>query len=147
MKIGVVGAGYVGLTTGICLASLKHKISIFDVDEEKLEQIRKKNLPFFEKGLEEILEKVISTDYLIPQNDVNKLVSETDGCFICVGTPTKNNSIDLTQIINSVKAITESIKDNQKKNYKIIIRSTMHPGRSQGVTSGPSHRKIIILFN
>ena len=57
MKIGVVGAGYVGLTTGICLASLKHKISIFDVDEEKLEQIRKKNLPFFEKGLEEILEK------------------------------------------------------------------------------------------
>ena len=133
MKIGVVGAGYVGLTTGICLASLKHKISIFDVDEEKLEQIRKKNLPFFEKGLEEILEKVISTDYLIPQNDVNKLVSETDGCFVCVGTPTKNNSIDLTQIINSVKAITESIKDNQKKNYKIIIRSTIIPTTSKNV--------------
>ena len=133
MKIGVVGAGYVGLTTGICLASLKHKISIFDVDEEKLEQIRKKNLPFFEKGLEEILEKVISTDYLIPQNDVNKLVNETDGCFICVGTPTKNNSIDLTQIINSVKAITESIKDNQKKNYKIIIRSTIIPNTSKNV--------------
>ena len=133
MKIGVVGAGYVGLTTGICLASLKHKISIFDVDEEKLEQIRKKNLPFFEKGLEEILEKVISTGDLIPQNDINKLVNETDGCFICVGTPTKNNSIDLTQIINSVKAITESIKDNQKKNYKIIIRSTIIPNTSKNV--------------
>ena len=133
MKIGVVGAGYVGLTTGICLASLKHKISIFDVDEEKLEQIRKKNLPFFEKGLQEILEKVVSTGDLIPQNDVNKLVNETDGCFICVGTPTKNNSIDLTQIINSVKAITESIKDNQKKNYKIIIRSTIIPNTSKNV--------------
>ena len=133
MKIGVVGAGYVGLTTGICLASLKHKISIFDVDEEKLEQIRKKNLPFFEKGLQEILEKVISTGDLIPQNDVNNLVSETDGCFICVGTPTKNNSIDLTQITNSVKAIAESIKDNQKKNYKIIIRSTIIPNTSKNV--------------
>ena len=133
MKIGVVGAGYVGLTTGICLASLKHKIIIFDVDEGKLEQIRRKNLPFFEKGLEEILEKVVSTDYLTPQNDVNKLVNETDGCFICVGTPTKNNSIDLTQIINSVKAITESIKDNQKKNYKIIIRSTIIPNTSKNV--------------
>ena len=133
MKIGVVGAGYVGLTTGICLASLKHKISIFDVDEGKLEQIRRKNLPFFEKGLEEILEKVVSTDYLTPQNDVNKLVNETDGCFICVGTPTKNNSIDLTQITNSVKAITESIKDNQKKNYKIIIRSTIIPTTSKNV--------------
>ena len=133
MKIGVVGAGYVGLTTGICLASLKHKISIFDVDEEKLEQIRKKNLPFFEKGLQEILEKVVSTGDLIPQNDVNKLVNETDGCFICVGTPTKNNSIDLTQIINSVKVITESIKNNQKKNYKIIIRSTIIPNTSKNV--------------
>ena len=133
MKIGVVGAGYVGLTTGICLASLKHKIIIFDVDEGKLEQIRKKNLPFFEKGLQEILEKVISTGDLIPQNDVNKLVNETDGCFICVGTPTKNNSIDLTQITNSVKVITESIKNNQKKNYKIIIRSTIIPNTSKNV--------------
>jgi len=133
LKIGVVGAGYVGLTTGICLASLKHKIIIFDVDEGKLEQIRKKNLPFFEKGLQEILEKVISTGDLIPQNDVNKLVNETDGCFICVGTPTKNNSIDLTQITNSVKVITESIKNNQKKNYKIIIRSTIIPNTSKNV--------------
>ena len=103
MKIGIIGSGYVGLTTGICLASLKHKISIFDTDGGKLEQIRKKNLPFIEKGLQEILEKVISTGDLIPQNDVNKLVSETDGCFICVGKPTKNNSIDLTQIIDAVK--------------------------------------------
>ena len=133
MKIGVIGAGYVGLTTGICLASLKHEISIFDIDEEKLEQIRKKNLPFFEKGLQEILEKVISVGYLIPQNDVSKLVNATDGCFICVGTPTKNNSIDLTQITNSIKAIIESIKDNQKKNYKIIIRSTMIPNTSKNV--------------
>jgi len=133
LKIGVVGAGYVGLTTGICLASLKHKIIIFDVDEGKLEQIRKKNLPFFEKGLQEILEKVVSTGDLIPQNDINKLVNETDGCFICVGTPTKNNSIDLTQIINSVKVITESIKNNQKKNYKIIIRSTIIPNTSKNV--------------
>lgn len=133
MKIGIIGAGYVGLTTGICLASLKHKISIFDLDEEKLKKIRERKLPFFEKGLEEILEKVISTGDLIPQNDVNELVNQTDGCFICVGTPTKNNTIDLTQIINSVKSITESIKTNQKKNYNIIIRSTIIPNTSRNV--------------
>jgi len=133
LKIGIIGAGYVGLTTGICLASLKHKISIFDLDEEKLKKIRERKLPFFEKGLEEILEKVISTGDLIPQNDVNELVNQTDGCFICVGTPTKNNTIDLTQIINSVKSITESIKTNQKKNYNIIIRSTIIPNTSRNV--------------
>ena len=47
MKIGIIGAGYVGLTTGICLASLKHEISIFDLDEEKIKQINNKKLPFF----------------------------------------------------------------------------------------------------
>jgi len=131
MKIGVIGSGYVGLTTGICLASLEHKIFIYDVDEEKLEKIKEKKLPFFERGLEEILEKVISSEKLLPQNNLDSLVKETDGCFICVGTPTENNSIDLSQIINSVNAVTESIKNNKKQNYKIIIRSTITPNTSK----------------
>ena len=58
MKIGIIGVGYVGLTTAICLASMKHEISIFDINEEKIKQIREKKLPFFEKGLQEILENV-----------------------------------------------------------------------------------------
>ena len=96
MRIGVVGSGYVGLTTGICLASLKHDIFIYDLDKEKLDNIKNAKLPFFERGLEEILEEVISSEKLVPQEDLDDLVNETDGCFICVGTPTKNNSIDLT---------------------------------------------------
>ena len=39
MKIGIIGVGYVGLTTAICLASMKHEISIFDINEEKIKQI------------------------------------------------------------------------------------------------------------
>ena len=133
MNIGVVGAGYVGLTTGICLSSLDHKITIFDLDEKKLNKISERKLPFFEKGLGEILEHVIDKKNLIPQNSMNELVKNTDGCFICVGTPTKNNSIDLTQIINSVKSVTESIVNNQKNNYKIIIRSTIVPNTSKEI--------------
>ena len=49
MKIGVMGVGYVGLSTAICLASMKHEISILDINEEKIKQIREKTLPFFEK--------------------------------------------------------------------------------------------------
>ena len=131
MKIGIIGAGYVGLTTGICLASLGHKISIHDIDEEKLKKIKDKKLPFFERGLQEILEKVVSSGDLISEKDLENLVKNTDGCFVCVGTPTKNNSIDLTQITNSIKAITELIKNNDKKNYKIIIRSTIVPNTSK----------------
>jgi len=64
---------------------------------------------------------------------LDDLIKETDGCFICVGTPTKNNSIDLTQIINSIESITEAIKHNSKKGYKIIIRSTIIPNTSRDV--------------
>lgn len=133
LKIGIIGAGYVGLTTGICLASLKHKISIFDMDGQKLEKIQDEKLPFYEKGLQEMLEKVISSGDLITRDSLNDLVNETDGCFICVGTPTKDNSIDLTQIINSVESVTEAIKNNSKKNYKIIIRSTITPNTSRKI--------------
>ena len=133
MKIGIIGSGYVGLTTGICLASLKHQIFIYDVDEKKLGEILEGKLPFFERGLGEILEKVSSTEEFRPQNNLDDLIRETDGCFVCVGTPTKNNSIDLSQIINSINTITESIKKNNKRNYKIIIRSTIIPNTSKEV--------------
>ena len=49
MKIGIIGAGYVGLTTGICLASMKHEISIFDVNKEKITQIQEKNCHFLRR--------------------------------------------------------------------------------------------------
>jgi len=133
LKIGIIGSGYVGLTTGICLASLKHQIFIYDVDEKKLGEILEGKLPFFERGLGEILEKVSSTEEFRPQNNLDDLIRETDGCFVCVGTPTKNNSIDLSQIINSINSITESIKKNNKRNYKIIIRSTIIPNTSKEV--------------
>jgi len=131
MKIGVIGVGYVGLTTAICLASMKHEISIFDINDEKIKQIYEKKLPFFEKGLQEMLENVISSRNLIPAKNLNELVDNTEGCFICVGTPTKSNSIDLTQIINAVKSLADSIKQNDKNDYKIIIRSTIIPNTAR----------------
>ena len=48
MNIGIIGAGYVGQTTVICLASGQHKISIFDTSDKKIRQINDKKLPFFE---------------------------------------------------------------------------------------------------
>ena len=55
MNLAVIGAGYVGLTTAICLASQNHRITIFDIDDEKIKQIQNKKLPFFENGLQYIL--------------------------------------------------------------------------------------------
>jgi len=50
MNVGILGAGYVGLTTGICLGSIGHKISIYDLDENKINQIQKKNYHFLKRA-------------------------------------------------------------------------------------------------
>ena len=133
MKLGIIGAGYVGLTTAICLASMKHEINIFDIDNEKIKSINEKKMPFFEPGLEELLDVNISKKILHGNNDLNTLVNNTEGCFICVGTPTKNNSIDLSQIKSAIESLVNSIKDNEKKNYAIIIRSTIIPNTTREV--------------
>ena len=131
MNLAVMGAGYVGLTTAICLASQNHRITIFDIDNEKIKQIQNKKLPFFENGLQEILEDVISSKNLVAVNNLKHLVENTDGCFICVGTPTKDDSIDLTQIIDATEALANSVNENNKKNYQIIVRSTVIPNTTR----------------
>ena len=133
MKLGVIGAGYVGLTTAICLASMKHEISIFDIDNEKIKCINEKKMPFFESGLEELLDVSVSKKFLRANNDLNILVQNTEGCFICVVTPTRNNSIDLSQIKSAIESLVTSIKNNEKKNYAIIIRSTIIPNTTREV--------------
>lgn len=128
MNLGVIGAGYVGLTTGICLSTLGHKIFIYDKLENKIQKIKEKVMPFFEEGLQELLEKTISSENLKATNYIDELTTNTDGCFICVGTPSlENNSIDLSHILNATQLIAESINKNSKKNYVIIIRSTVIP--------------------
>ena len=56
MNLGIIGAGYVGLTTGICLAMQNHSIIVYDIDSNKINTIKNSSLPFFEKGLEEKLQ-------------------------------------------------------------------------------------------
>ena len=106
MNVGVLGSGYVGLTTAICLASIGHKMNIFDIDDEK----------------------IIENNNLHTVTSIMELVEKTDGCFICVGTPSlPDKSIDLSQVREAVKNIVEAIKETNKIDYVIIIRSTIIP--------------------
>ena len=128
MNLGVLGCGYVGLTTGICLASIGHKMQIFDIDKEKIRDINQKKLPFFEKDLDKELVKVIENSQLQTVSSINELIEKTNGCFICVGTPSlQDKSIDLSQVKQAVKNIVDKIEEVKKKSYTIIIRSTIIP--------------------
>ncbi len=127
MNLGIMGAGYVGLTTAICLASIGHKTAIYDISQEKIESLKNNNIPFQENGLDEIFEKVVDSENLIICESLDELVKLTDGCFVAVGTPTVNDAIDLSQVIDSTQALAIEIKKSNKNNYEFIVRSTVTP--------------------
>ena len=84
-RVGVVGAGYVGLVTGVCLASLGHEVVIRDINESKVERLRAGEVPIYEPGLDELIADC--RDRLTFTTDLQEMVTGADVAFIAVDTP------------------------------------------------------------
>lgn len=124
MKITIIGAGYVGLVTGACLAEMKYDVIIVELEKEKIKKINNKECPIYEKNLKELLKK---TD-IKATNDYKLNIQYSDVIFICVGTPTKkDNTQDLSYIENTCKQIGKYLKKDQI----IVIKSSVVPGTTQ----------------
>jgi len=132
MKIGIVGAGFVGLTFAAVLGSKNYQVLVLDVDNKKLKKIKKGISPFFEPKLEPILKKATKS-FLQVTNDFKKIVDESDLIFITVGTPlTKNGSIDLKSVKSATEKIGSALR-NSKNIPLIIIKSTVVPGSNDTI--------------
>ena len=136
MKLCVIGTGYVGLVSGVCISDLGNTVYCVDNDTVKIDSLNKGNIPIYEPGLEEVLRKNQSQKRLIFTSDLKKAVTNSDIIFICVGTPTKknSNSADLKNIFK----VTHELKKLISK-YKIIITKSTVP-----VTTGDKIEKILI---
>jgi UDPglucose 6-dehydrogenase len=84
-NIGVVGAGYVGLVTGACLANLGHHVMFVDKDEERLACVEVGRVPLYEPGLEELVTK--NADQLHFSTNLGAVVCNAEVVFIAVDTP------------------------------------------------------------
>lgn len=87
MKITVLGIGHVGLVTAGCMAELGHEVVGYDVDESKIEVVRSGRTPFYEPGLDELLQKGVASGRLTVTVDQGAAIAGADVVFICVGTP------------------------------------------------------------
>jgi UDPglucose 6-dehydrogenase len=97
--IGVVGVGYVGLTTGACLAHLGHTVVCGDVDEAKIDRLRNGEIPIVEEGLSEIVNEGMSAGRLEFVVGATEVAQRCDIVFLCVPTPQdEDGSADLTYI-------------------------------------------------
>jgi UDPglucose 6-dehydrogenase len=93
MIVTIVGTGYVGLVTGACLASQDHTIRCVDVSEERIDMIRAGKAPFYESGLEDLLQEGLASGRLSVTTNLSTAMEGSDLSLIAVGTPSK---IDLT---------------------------------------------------
>ena len=87
MKISVIGAGYVGLVTGGCLAALGHKIWCTDNDTHKLDVLESGQLPIYEPGLDAVIVKAQAEGRFIISKDPVEAITAAEAIMICVGTP------------------------------------------------------------
>jgi len=131
MKISVIGTGYVGLVSGVCLAAKGHEVICVDIDKEKVANINNAIPPIYEKGLEDLLKKNIGKN-LIATDDLYKAVLDTDLSLIAVGTPFDGEHIDLSYIKEVSRQIGEAIKDKDSY-HVVVVKSTVVPGTSDEV--------------
>jgi UDPglucose 6-dehydrogenase len=131
MNVSIIGTGYVGLTTGVMLASLGNNVTCLDVDEQKLGLLRQGHSPIFEPHLETLLHKVVSQIRFT--SSYAEAIPRADVVFIAVGTPSlPDGNSDLKYL----RAAATSIGEHLGTNFTVIVnKSTVPIGSGNWVES------------
>src|SRR5437867_12021394 len=107
-RIGIFGAGYVGLVSGACFADLGHTVVVRDVVPERIERLRAGEVPIYEPGLDEVLER--SRDRISFTLDVGEAVDGAEFLYVAVGTPpTYSGDADLSAVWTVVDELPEDV--------------------------------------
>ena len=125
----VGGCGHVGLPLALSLADCGYKVGIDDIDAAKVAQVKAGNVPFLEKGAEELLKKLLPTGRLELASDPSA-IARTDTIILVIGTP-------IDEFMNPSVRIFERVIDDLlphlKKGSLIVLRSTVFPGTTDSV--------------
>ncbi len=130
LTLSVVGCGYLGVTHAACMSSLGFTVVGVDIDPEKVALLQAGKLPFYEPGLDTLLEQELKTGRLSFTTDFS-LVKDADIHFVCVGTPqvTDGLAADLTYVKSAVATIAPYLKDGSL----VVGKSTVPVGTAQAL--------------
>lgn len=131
MRVSVIGTGYVGLVSGVCLADKGHTVFCVDADQEKVNKINSGRSPIYEQGLDELLKKHINVN-LYATTDLNKAVVDSEISLIAVGTPFDGDQIDLSHIKEASRQIGKAIS-KKFPYHTVVVKSTVVPGTTDEV--------------
>ena len=129
-KISVIGAGYVGLVTGVCLADLGNEVICVDIKPEVIEKLNRGEVHFYEPGLSAIMKENIERKRLVFTTNLKDAVEKSEIIFIAVGTPQgPDGSADISHVITAVHGIADCINNDKI----LVMKSTVPVGTCKAV--------------
>lgn len=132
--ICMVGTGYVGLVSGACLADFGNQVTCVDLDESKIRVLEEGRIPFYEFGMEELVQRNVKEGRLTFTTDLEQAIQNSRVLFICVGTPRGNDGeADLKYVDSVAESVGRYMND-----YKLIVQKSTVP-----VGTGRRIQKII----
>ncbi len=130
MNLTVVGTGYVGLVTGTCFAEMGNTVTCIDIDEKKIENLKKGIIPIYEPGLEDLVSKNVDTNTLRFSTKIEDGLSSSQVVFIAVGTPMgEDGSADLQYVLS----VAEEIGQKMSRPLVVVDKSTVPVGTGDKV--------------
>ncbi|PZO14273.1 MAG: UDP-glucose 6-dehydrogenase [Leptolyngbya foveolarum] len=136
MRVCVIGTGYVGLVTGVCLSHIGHQVICVDNNEEKVQLMKSGQSPIYEPGLSDLMKSSMASGNLEFTSDLGVGVNHGDILFIAVGTPALPTGESDTRY---VEAVARGIGEHLNDGYKVIVNKSTVP-----IGSGDWVRMIVL---
>ncbi len=131
MNVVMLGAGYVGLVSGACFAEFGAFVRCLDVDADRIESLKRGEIPIYEPGLDDLVESNVRAGRLTFDTDMAAAIGDADLIFIAVGTPTRRGDghADLTFVFAAAQALAAHLRD-----YTVVVdKSTVPVGTARQV--------------
>ncbi|MGO4885274.1 MAG: UDP-glucose dehydrogenase family protein [Bryobacteraceae bacterium] len=125
MRVTVIGTGYVGTVTGACLAYLGHRVTCMDTDAQKVEKLRRGEMPIYEPGLDQLLELAAARGGIDFTTELAAPAAESDVIFIAVGTPPlESGEANLCYLEAAARSVGAAMDDRK---YRVVVNKSTVP--------------------
>lgn len=142
--IAVIGTGYVGLTTGACFAHLGHRVICADIDQRKVDQLNRGEIPIHEAGLEEIVRDAVDAGNLSFVHGSEHAVGDAEFVYLCVPTP---QSADGSADLSYLTAAAEQISPHLQSGTVVVNKSTVPVGSTLLVERALGRADVPVVSN
>lgn len=148
MNIAIVGTGYVGLVSGTCFSDMGINVYCVDIDNDKIEKLKRGEVPIYEPGLDELVEKNVKAGRLRFTTDLSSILDDVEVVFSAVGTPPdEDGSADLSYVVN----VAETVGRCMNRYIVFVTKSTVPVGTykivKETISKELSLRGVVIPFD